>query len=258
MNLPLSATDLSVWLGGYFLPFIRLSALFMAAPIFGTQFIAIRVRILLSLLVTIIVAPLLPSIQPIDFLSSQGLLAIVQQLAIGLGMAFILQMVFGAMVIAGQASAMTMGLGFALSVDPQNGVQVPVLSQFYMILATLIFLVLDLHLLTIRYLADSFLILPVDSAQLPAGLLMTVVAWATQMFIGALLIAIPVMTSILLVNITFGVITRVAPQLNIFAVGFPVTILAGFIVVLLVLPSFLPVFTELYTLAFEQILETLR
>lgn len=253
-----TSTEISAWLAAYFLPFARLSALLMVAPVYGTNFVPVRYRILLSLMVTGLVAPLLPPLQSVDFLSPAGVLAIAQQLLIGIGMALILQMVFGAMVIAGQASAMTMGLGFAMSLDPQNGVQVPVLSQFYVIMGTLMFLSLDMHLLVIRYLVDSFVILPADGVQLPATLMMAVVGWATQMFIGALLIAVPVMTAVLMVNVTLGVITRVAPQLNIFAVGFPVTLLAGLVFVMLALPHLVPIYTDLYELALAQILEMLR
>jgi flagellar biosynthetic protein FliR len=130
-----------------------------------------------------------------------------------------------------------------------------VLSQFYVILSTLAFLAMDMHLLLIRYLADSFVLLPLDTGSLPASFGMTVSAWASQMFIGALMISLPIITVLLLINIALGVITRAAPQLNIFAVGFPVTIFAGFVLVMLTLPNLMPVIEGIYISAFEQIVK---
>jgi flagellar biosynthetic protein FliR len=136
-----------------------------------------------------------------------------------------------------------------MTVDPQNGVQVPVLSQLYVILSTLIFLVTDSHLVLIQLLAESFHLLPVALSGWPEDLPMKVVLWGSNMFLIALLIALPTLTALLLINLAFGVITRAAPHLNIFAVGFPVTILAGFIYVLLSLPSVISLFGEMFDTA---------
>lgn len=245
-------------LASYFMPFLRVSALMLASPIFGAKAVPVRIRLLLALYITVLIAAVLPAVEAVDFLSPAGMLMAGRQLLVGLAMGFILQMVFAAMVLAGQFMAMTMGLGFAMSVDPQNGVQVPVLSQFYVIVSTLVFLALDMHLLLIRYLADSFVLLPIDMSSLPASFGMTVAAWASQMFVGALLIAIPVITVLLLINITLGVITRAAPQLNIFAVGFPVTILGGYVLIILTLPNLLPVLEGIYSSAFVHFGEMVR
>jgi len=166
-------------------------------------------------------------------------------------MGFVLQLVFGALVIAGQSIAMSMGLGFASAVDPQNGVQVPVVSQYFLILATLAFLALNGHLVLIATLVESFHSYPVAVNPWPENLAWHIVLWASNMFKGALLIALPALASILLVNLSFGVLTRTAPQLNIFAVGFPITILSGFIVVLLSLPGLLPKLSSLLEDAFS-------
>ena len=226
----------------YYWPFIRMSALFLAAPIFGASTFPVRARLLLALGVTALVTPALPPAPQVDVLSPAGLLLGAQQVVIGVAMGFIVQLVFAAAVVAGQSLAMTMGLGFAMSVDPQNGVQVPVLSQLYVILATLLFLAVDGHLLLIRALADSFTLLPVGMYAFSDTFFLNIAMLGSQMFISALLLALPALTAVLLINIAFGVITRAAPQLNIFAVGFPVTIFAGFVFILLTMP---PVFALL-------------
>ena len=173
-------------------------------------------------------------------------------------MGFILQMVFGAMVVAGQTIATSMGLGFAATIDPQNGVQVPVVSQYFLILATLVFLALNGHLLLIETIVESFYLWPIASGGLPENLAMQTVTWISAVFKGALLIALPAVAAILLVNLAFGVMTRAAPQINIFAVGFPITIIAGFIMIFLSLPVFLPQFTTLLEAGFVQMLVILE
>ncbi len=219
-------------------PVLRVGSFILASPVLGARSIPVRSRIILAFAIAWILAPIIqaPEVNP---LSATGLLISLQQIAMGLGMGFIFHMAFATVVIAGQSIAMAMGLGFASAVDPQNGVQVPVVSQFYMILATLIFLALDGHLLLIQTIHHSFELLPIG-AQWPRELAWKIVLWGSYMFASGLMIALPALASLLLVNLAFGVITRSAPQLNIFAVGFPITLLTGFALILLSLPTFLP------------------
>ncbi|MEZ5569440.1 MAG: flagellar biosynthetic protein FliR [Halioglobus sp.] len=230
----------------YYWPFLRLSALFLAAPVFGAASVPVRVRIILAATITALAMPMLPPMPSVDVLSAAGLMLAAQQVLIGLTMGFIVQLIFGAAVIAGQTIAMTIGLGFAMSVDPQNGVQVPVLSQFYVILATLIFVAVDAHLFLIEFLVHSFTLLPVGALALRDTFAMDVVLLGSSMFLTSLLLVMPAMTAVLLINIAFGVITRAAPQLNIFAVGFPITILAGFVFIFLSLPSVFPLLEHMF------------
>ena len=146
---------------------------------------------------------------------------------------------------------MGMGLGFATAVDPQNGIQVPVVAQYYLVLSTLMFLAMNGHLLMIQILVDSFQSLPVGISGLSRDGLWALVGWGGRMFAGAVLIALTVMTAMLLINLAFGVMSRAAPQLNIFGVGFPVMMGAGFIVIMLSLPGLTPLVAELVQDAFE-------
>lgn len=235
MNI--TATELMGWVASLLWPFMRIGAMFIAAPIFGTRSIPVRIRILLAMLVSWILLPVLPTPPAIDLISAQALLISVQQILIGLSMGFILQMVFSAFVIAGQSIAMGMGLGFASVVDPQNGVQVPVVSQVFLVTVTLIFLALNGHLLLIELVAESFRTLPIGVDGPSRDGLWQLVIWGGQMFAGGVLVALPTVAALLLVNIAFGVTSRAAPQLNIFAVGFPVMILTGLLFIMLSLPT---------------------
>ena len=252
-----SALEMVDSAGSYYLPFIRISALLIAAPVFSASSFPVRGRILLAVFVTALVVPSLPIVPAVDPLGPAGLLLAGIQVVIGLAMGFIVQMLFGAIVIAGQSLSMTMGLGFAMSVDPQNGVQVPVVSQLYVILATLIFLAVNAHLMLIQFLVDSFTLLPIGLSEWRHDFGLDIALWGSQMFLSAFMLAVPALTAVLLINVAFGVITRAAPQLNIFAVGFPVTILAGFVLILLTMPSVTTLIVEMFDTGLIQALEVL-
>lgn len=175
----------------------------------------------------------------------------VQQILIGLTIGFVLQMVFAALTQAGEAIALSMGLGFASMVDPQSGVQVPVVSSYFVIMSTLLFLALNGHVALIELTLLSFQALPVGVEGVTREGLWALVSWGSTMFLYALLVALPAVASMLLVNLSMGVITRAAPQLNIFAVGFPMMIMLGFILLLLTTPVLLPKFTELLASGFD-------
>ena len=226
-------------------PFLRLSAMMAVAPVFSASGFNVRTRALFAVLIAALVAPSLPA-PPVDsLLSGAGVLMGIREIGVGLVLGFTVQMAFGAAVFAGQAISMTMGLGFAMAVDPQNGVQVPVISQLYVILATLLFLALDGHLLLIAAGVESSQLIPIGVAGRPVASLSAVVALGTLVFAGGILLALPALTALLLINVAFGIVTRTAPQLNIFAVGFPVTILAGLFIMFLVMPGFIEALTQL-------------
>jgi len=253
-----SALEMAVSAENYYLPFIRISALLIAAPVYSASSFPVRARILLAVFITALIVPSLPTVPAVDPLGPAGLLLAGIQVVIGLAMGFIVQMLFGAIVIAGQSLSMTMGLGFAMSVDPQNGVQVPVLSQLYVILATLIFLAVNAHLMMIRFLVDSFTLLPIGLSELQYDFGLNVALLGSQMFLSAFMLAVPALTAVLLINVAFGVITRAAPQLNIFAVGFPVTILAGFVFILLTMPGVITLMIDMFDTGLAQTLQAFR
>jgi flagellar biosynthesis protein FliR len=239
-------------------PLMRISAMFVAVPLFSLRAVPARVRLILSVAITFVVMPLLPDFPAIGMFSYEGIGMAIAQVMIGLCTGFIVQLVFAAIVFAGQGVALSMGLGFASMVDPQNGQQVPVIAQLYVITSTLVFLGLDGHLLLIKMLLDSFTSLPVGLDGITKTNIWDVITWSSRMFTGGLLLAMPVIVSLLLVNIGFGIATRAAPQLNIFSVGFPVTLMLGIVLIWLTLPNVLDQFAGILTDAYDLIGQLLR
>jgi len=256
--LTLGTEQIAIWLGSFFWPFVRISSMMLAAPVFGARMMPVRIRIFMALTISVLTVPLLPAVPTVDPISFSAMGIIFQQILIGIATGLIIQMVFQSLVIAGEAIANGMGLGFARMVDPANGVQVPVISQFFVVLATLLFVILNGHLLLIQLIVRSFEILPIAESGLSLPAIKAVVSWASQMFVGGLMIALPAVTALLVVNIAMGVITRAAPQLNIFAVGFPLMILLGFIFLGATLPSVFAQFTKLLMHGFEYIAQLME
>ncbi|MGD7034493.1 flagellar biosynthetic protein FliR [Methylotuvimicrobium buryatense] len=246
------------WVASFIWPLMRIGAMLIAAPLFSMQGVPPRVRLVISVGLTWIVMPLLPPLPDVPMLSYQGLAVSMQQILIGLVSGFIIQMVFGIVVFAGQTIAYSMGLGFASMVDPQSGQQIPVLAQFYIIVSTLIFFVLDGHLMLIRMVLDSFNTVPIAVDGLGQAEIWSIIAWSSRLFASGLLLALPVMASLLMVNVSFGVAARAAPQLHIFAVGFPVTLMLGLLLIWLTLPTMLQQFTGVMAEGYELLEQVLR
>ena len=235
-----SFAQATAFVGSLLWPMMRIGAMLLAMPVIGTRLVPTRVKIIITFTITLLVLPLLPELPRVEALSLEGLFVSVQQILIGLAMGFTLQLVFGALMIAGESIAMSMGLGFASMVDPTNGVNVPVSSQLFIIIGTLLFLALGGHLMLIQLVVSSFETLPIAPAGIGRDSFWALAAWGSQMFIGALWLAIPALITMLVITLSMGVMTRAAPQLNIFSVGFPVTMFMGFIILMLVIPGFLP------------------
>jgi flagellar biosynthetic protein FliR len=181
--------------------------------------------------------------------SLPGLVVAVQQVLVGAATGFVLQVAFDALAMGGQLLSNGMGLSFAFNVDPLRGTSTPVLGQLYMIVVTLTFLALDGHHLLLRVLVDGFRQLPVGVAP-PAETWYTVAAWGSQLFAGALMVALPGMTAMLVANLAIGIMGRAAPTLNLFAVGFPLTLAFGLVILWLGLPAVQSAFIDLMTAAF--------
>jgi flagellar biosynthetic protein FliR len=238
-------------------PLMRISAMFVSMPVFSVHAVPAQIRVILTGAISFIVIPLLPPLPQVEMLSYAGILIGVQQVAIGITTGFILQMVFAAVIFAGQGIAYGMGLGFASMVDPLNGQQVPVISQIYMISTTLLFLSLDGHLLLIQLLVDSFTSLPIGET-LSTSDVWSIISWSGRMFSDGLLLSMPVIISLLLVNVIFGVASKSAPQLQIFSVGFPITLMLGILLMWLTLPDMLALMPELLNDGYDLIKQLLR
>lgn len=222
----------------YAWPFLRISGFLLSLPIISSGIIPAYIKVGLAMFIAILIAPGLPEHDFIDVFSLNGLVTGIAQILIGLVLGFIVKIVFSAMETGGYIVGQTMGLGFAQMNDPANGITVPVISQFYTILSTLIFLILNGHLIMINVLTDSFTIIPISDYSNIGNGLWKLILWSGWVFTGAVLIALPAVAAILLVNIAFGVMMRAAPQLNIFTIGFPISLMLGLLFIMFTLPVF--------------------
>ncbi len=243
-ELIISEEQLSQFIGTYIWPMLRISAFYLAIPIIGARTVPARLRIILTLFTTLLIAPVLPASPVTSMLSAQGFMMVIQEVLIGLALGFCMQVVLHVFLLAGQFMAMKMGLGFAAMNDPSSGVSVTILSQFYLLLSTLLFLSTNGHLVVLQLMIDSFTTFPIGGGGMNSAHFSTIVDMGSWMFSAALLITLPLFTSLMIVNMSFGVMSRSAPQLNVFTVGFPITLIFGFILMWFTLANFLPVYFE--------------
>lgn len=211
---------------------LRVGGLVLMAPILGAVFVPMRLRVLIAAVLAVAMLPVVAGVPTYSPLSPQGILTIAQELVVGATLGFILKLAVEAAVFAGQVVSMGMGLSFATVVDPQQS-GIPLLGRLYIIIATLLLLATNAHLALIAVLAESFTLLPLGAGGITPADGHDIARFASLMFTGAMRLALPAVVSILMVNVAFGVISRAAPTLNLFAVGFPITLMMGFIVMLL-------------------------
>ena len=237
--------QIMAWLSAAWFPFMRVGGAVMTAPLFSAAYVPMRIRLLLAIMISAALIPMLSSMAPADgavpnLIGLDGLLLAAKELLIGVCLGFFLQIVFDAVVVAGHLIASGMGLGFAMMVDPQRGVQVPVLSQYLLIVCMLLFVAMDGHLAFLAMLARSFQLWPVAGPAFNVDQLQLLFSQGSQLFSGAIQIAIPAVIALLLVQISVGVVSRAAPTLNLFAVGFPLAMLVGFVLLERLIPSLTP------------------
>lgn len=256
--ISITSAQLDAWLAAFLLPLARIMGMLASAPFFGNRAQPARIRLVAALVITVALAPALPEPPAIPAGSWIGLMVLAQQIVIGLLLGFTLRIAFAAVDLAGELIGMQIGLSFAVFYDPQHGAQTPVLSEFLGLLTTLIFLAMNGHLLMLQVLAESFRLLPIGTMPLGAGGFAAFLAWSSTLFATGLLLALPLITALLIANLAMGVLARVAPQLNIFAVGFPVTLLAGFVVLMFSIPYFGAAMEKLFDGAFRNMAQILR
>ncbi|HZE45088.1 MAG TPA: flagellar biosynthetic protein FliR [Steroidobacteraceae bacterium] len=229
--LTLNAADVSMWVSRMWWPTLRVSGFVLTAPAASEMVVPRLVKIVLILALSFLLGPLVEAPTGLSIFSAAGMLAAVLELLIGVSIGMVVQLTFEALVFAGQSISLTMGLGFATLVDPQRGAQVPVLGQMFMIFGTLIYLSINGHLMLLGALAESFHTLPIG-AHIGQDFLLSVELWGARVFDTGLLIALPAVIALVIVNLALGVVTRAAPQLNLFGIGFTITLLSGFFVLL--------------------------
>ncbi|WP_166265178.1 flagellar biosynthetic protein FliR [Marinobacter caseinilyticus] len=244
MPFELGADMIGQWVGQHLWPLFRIASFMMVIPFIGTQLVPARIRLGLALLITLLVVPLLGDVPRVEALNAEAVVITLQQILIGIGLGFTLTALFQLFVVAGQMIASQMGLGFANMADPANGVTVPVLSQFYSITVTLLYLAMNGHLVAFEVFLESFRTLPIGVNGLGSEGLWALTHHVSWIFVSAMLLALPAVTAVLIVNISFGVMTRAAPQMNIFALGFPIGLMFGLFSIWVLQANFLPHFQQ--------------
>lgn len=243
----LTEAQILEWLGLYVWPFIRIAATLMAAPLFGNRILPVRLRLVFALTLTLVLAPLLPATPPLAFFTDESLVMLLREMLLGLILGFALQLVFEVMALGGELLSFSMGLSFARMNDPLRGTQSAVLGNFLQALAVLSFLALGGHLALVEWLRGSFILQPIGNTPINAAMLWPLVQEGSNLFAGALRVALPGVCALLLVNLAFGVMNRAAPSLNMMSVGFPISLTAGLFVLGLSLGSIQSVFAEMLT-----------
>ena len=228
----LNAADVSLWVSRLWWPTLRVGGFVLAAPVASEATIPNFIKIILSVSLAFLLSPMVKIPVALSIFSGAGLFAAVQELLIGVAIGLVVQLAFEALTFAGQSVSLTMGLGFATLVDPQHGANTTVLGQMFMIFGVLTYLAVDGHLMLIGALAESFQTLPIGLPHIDKNFLLSVALWGAHVFESGLLIALPAVIALLIVNLALGVVTRAAPQLNLFGIGFTITLMCGFLVLI--------------------------
>lgn len=253
----LSLPALYAAIGPFFWPFVRTLALFAAAPLFSEKAAVKRVKIGLALLVAWLIGPTLPAV-PEAILSLAGVWITAKQMLIGAAMGLTAQLLFAAVRCAGEIIGLQMGLSFASFYDPAGNQALPVLARLLNVLFTLLFIALNGHLYLLQALADSFTLLPVNAAPLEAGGLYRLAQAGGAVFRCGLQMGLPIVTLLLALNLTLGVLNRLTPQLSVFVIGFPLSIALGMAALLLMMLHFAPVFDAMTQASFQQLATILQ
>ena len=245
------------WLGLYFWPLLRVMALIMTAPILSEKSIPKRVKIGLGMLITFVIAPTLPPVN-IPIFSPQAVWLALQQVLIGVAIGFTMQLAFAAIRTAGELIGLQMGLSFATFFDPGSHLNMPVLARVIDMLAMLLFLTFNGHLWLISMLVDTFHTLPIGGNPVNSNAFLALTRAAGLIFINGLMLALPVITLLLTVNLSLGLLNRMAPQISVFVIGFPITLTVGLILMGLLMPLIAPFCEHLFSEIFNLLSDIVR
>lgn len=234
--ITLTSGEMNTWIAALLWPLTRILGLITASPLFGNSSFPIAAKVGLGVMLALIMAPVIPAIPAADPMSMAGFLILVQEMLIGLAMGFAMRIVFAAIEMAGEISSLTMGLGFASFFDPLTKGRSSAISQFLALIATMAFLAVNAHLVLLSALAESFVTMPISATPMSIGAPYEVVRWGGHIFHAGLQLSLPIVAALLITQVALGILTRAAPQLNIFGIGFPISLGVGMLVISMVLP----------------------
>ncbi|MBS1132507.1 MAG: Flagellar biosynthesis protein FliR [Proteobacteria bacterium] len=227
--ISIGSAQIDAWIVAFVFPLARILGFIAAAPLWSTAGIPRRTRLILAISIAVAITPTLPPMPGVQPGSLPGLWILAQQMLIGVGMGFAAKIVFTAFDIAGEFISFQMGLGFATFYDPLNSSQTPVITEFISLIALLLFLSMNGHLLYLATLAQSFSAIPVSATPLGASSWLNLAELGSKIFSAGLLLSLPIIVALMITNVALAVLTRAAPQLNLFALGFPLTLMGGFV-----------------------------
>lgn len=243
--------QLYVWMNAFIWPFFRILGLFATAPLFSESSINTRTKVSYGIILALVIAPTLPPMPMIAPASWAGLWLAVQQVLIGIALGFIMRLVFATVLLAGNIIGFQMGLSFASFFDPSSGAQTSVVSRLLNTVTMLIFLATNGHLVMLTAFIYTFDIFPIQIASLHPNGWGVIMDWSKDMFLSGMLLALPLIIVLLTMNLAFGILNRTAQQITVFAVGFPITLITGLVVLLIVIPQTTPFLMQLFEAGYE-------
>ncbi|KMN82048.1 flagellar biosynthesis protein FliR [Chromobacterium sp. LK11] len=255
--LSISDAQINALVAMFVWPFARIVGLLLVEPVFAYRGVPRRFKAGFALILTVMLAPLLPPLPVVPLVSAEGIAILLQQLLIGLAMGFVMRIVISAVEVAGFIMGSQTGLGFAMFFDPMHSAQVPVVSQLLTLFTFLLFLAFDGHQVVLSTLVESYRVLPIGMSMPDQGI-KALALWGGHLIEWGVWLAMPVIAALLITNLAIGVMTRAAPQFNIFTFGFPLTLMIGFISIYLTLPMMVPVLEQMYQAGFEMMLAMLK
>lgn len=251
--ISLSSNELIALIVSFMWPLTRILGLIAIAPPFGNNSVPVQVKLMLGVMLALIVAPTIPPMLEADPMSITGIMILMQQLVIGLAMGFMVRIVFAGIEMAGEVIGLTMGLGFATFFDPQTQGRTSAISQILVLVSTLLFLTLNAHLAVFAALIESFKTIPISTSLTMGFSFQKLAIWGEQIFSISLRLSLPFVAALLIANVALGILTRAAPQLNLFGIGFPITIGVGFLMLNMGFPYMLLPIENVFQSAIEAI-----
>jgi flagellar biosynthetic protein FliR len=231
-----TSTELYTLIASFLWPLTRIMGVIAVAPLYGNVSVPATVKIGLGVMLSLIIAPTIPVVPALDPMSLGGVLILVQQMLIGLAMGFAMRIAFACVELAGDLAGLTMGLGFATFFDPQTQGRSIAISQFLSLVTIMMYLALNVHLSLLSALADSFTSMPITDLPMSTRLFEQITAWGGKIFSAGVQLALPIVAAMLITNVGLSVLARSAPQLNLFGIGFPITLTVGFAMLAIVVP----------------------
>ncbi len=241
-----SFDQLQGWLVAFLWPFTRITAFFAVSPLWGHSSVPNEAKVGLAALISIIIAPALPPLPEVPIMSWAGFGIMVEQIIIGLAMGMVMQITFAAIQASGLFIGRQMGLGFSTFFDPASGTDMVVLSRIFFMVALLMFLALNGHLIVLEILATSFQTLPIGLGGLNSSAFEMLVRYSGVIFTSGTLLALPVMAPLFTVNLALGILNRSAPQFTVFALGFPIKLISGLVLIMVMMGHFGPFLERIF------------